>query len=159
NFRPKAADADGDTLTYSVANKPAWASFNTTTGQLSGTPSSASVGTYSNIVISVSDGKASAALPAFAIAVNASSIGGATLSWTPPTQNIDGTALSDLAGYRIYYGTSATALTQMVQVSGVGVSTYVVENLSPSTYYFAVRAYTASGAESTNSNMVSKIVQ
>jgi hypothetical protein len=159
SFRPTAADADGNTLTYSIANKPTWASFSTTTGQLSGTPSSANVGTYSNIVISVSDGKASTALPAFAIAVNASSIGGATLSWTAPTQNIDGTALTDLAGYRIYYGTNASSLTKMIQVSGVGVSSYVIENLSPSTYYFAVRAYTTGGAESTNSNTVSKIVQ
>ena len=159
SFRPTAADADGNTLTYSIANKPTWASFSTTTGQLSGTPSSASVGTYSNIVISVSDGKASASLPAFAIAVNATSIGGATLSWTPPTQNTDGSALTDLAGYRIYYGTSSSSLTKMIQVNGVGISSYVVENLSPSTYYFAVRAYTNGGAESTNSNLVSKVVQ
>jgi hypothetical protein len=159
SFRPTAADADGDTLTYSIANKPAWASFSATTGQLSGTPSSASVGTYANVVISVSDGKASASLPAFAIAVNAVSIGGVTLSWTAPSQNTDGSALTDLAGYRIYYGTSTAALTQMIQVSGVGVSSYVIENLAPSTYYFAVRAYTSGGAESTNSNTVSKIVQ
>src|SRR4029453_16443121 len=61
-FRPTAADADGDTLTFSITNKPAWAAFNTTTGQLSGTPASASAGTYSNIAIKVSDGKASVAL-------------------------------------------------------------------------------------------------
>jgi hypothetical protein len=159
SFRPTAADADGDTLAYSIANKPAWASFSTTTGLLSGTPSGASVGTYSNVIISVSDGKASAALPAFAITVNAVSIGGATLSWSAPSQNTDGSALTNLAGYRIYYGTSATALTQMVQVNGVGVSSYVIENLAPSTYFFAVRAYTSAGAESSNSNTVTKIVQ
>ena len=68
-FRPTASDADGDTLTFAIANRPAWATFNTATGQLSGTPTSASAGTYSNIVISVSDGKASAALAAFAITV------------------------------------------------------------------------------------------
>ena len=158
-FRPTASDADGDTLQFSIANKPSWAAFNATTGQLSGTPTATNVGTYSRIVISVSDGKASVALPAFAIAVNQISLGAATLSWSPPTQNTDGTVLTNLAGYRIYYGTSAAALTQIVQVSGAGMSAYVVENLAPATYYFSVRAYTSSGAESDNSNLASKVVQ
>jgi len=159
SFRPTAADADGDTLTYSITNKPTWASFSTSTGQLSGTPTSSSVGTYSNVVIKVSDGKASASLPAFSIAVSGSSIGAAQLSWMPPTQNTDGTALTNLAGYRIYYGTSSSTLTQMVQVSGTGLTSYMIENLSPATYYFAVRAYTSGGTESTNSNLVQKVVQ
>lgn len=160
NFRPTAADADGDTLTFAIANKPSWATFSTTSGQLSGTPTSSNVGTYSNVTISVSDGRTSTTLPAFAIAVNAaSSSGAATLSWTAPTQNTDGSALTNLAGYRIYYGTSSAALTQVVQVSGVGMSSYVVDNLAPSTYYFTIRAYTSGGAESSNSNVVSKIVQ
>jgi hypothetical protein len=159
NFRPTAGDADGDALTFSISNKPSWATFSASTGQLSGTPSSANVGTYSNIAISVSDGRTSATLPAFAIAVNAVSSGGAALSWSAPTQNTDGTALTDLAGYRIYYGKSASMLTQMIQVSGVGLSSYVIENLSPSTYYFTVRAYTAGGNESANSNVVAKTVQ
>jgi Putative Ig domain len=159
SFRPTAADADGDALTFSIANRPAWATFSTTTGQLSGTPSTANVGTYSNVVITVSDGRATASLPAFAIAVNQVSSGAATLSWTPPMQNTDGTSLTNLSGYRIYYGTSSAALTQMVQVNTVGVSSYVIDNLAPSTYYFAVRAYTSSGTESSNSNLVTKIVQ
>jgi hypothetical protein len=159
SFRPTAADADGDALTFAIANKPAWATFSTSTGQLSGTPSSANAGTYSNVTISVSDGHTNVSLPAFAIAVNSVSSGGVTLSWTAPTQNTDGSALTDLAGYRIYYGTNSAALTQMVQVSNVGMASYVIENLSPSTYYFTVRAYTSGGAESSNSNLVSKIVQ
>ena len=159
SFRPTASDANGDTLAFSISNRPTWATFSTVTGQLSGTPSAAHAGTYSNIVISVSDGRASAALPAFAISVNQASIGGATLSWMPPTQNTDGSALTNLAGYRIYYGTSANALTQTVQVSNPGVTSYVVENLSPATYYFAVRAYASTGAESVASNVASKVVQ
>jgi hypothetical protein len=159
SFRPTAADADGDALTFSIANRPAWATFSTATGQLSGMPSSSNVGSYSNVVISVSDGRSTVSLPAFAIAVTQVSMGAAALSWTPPTQNTDGTSLTNLAGYRIYYGTSSAALTQMVQVSTAGVSSYVIENLSPSTYYFAIRAYTAAGAESANSNLVTKVVQ
>ena len=79
--------------------------------------------------------------------------------WTAPTQNTDGSALTNLAGFRIYYGTSSTALTQIVQIANPSVSTYVVEGLSPTTYYFAVRAYTSSGAESVNSNVATKVMQ
>lgn len=158
SFQPTASDANGDALTFSIANKPSWATFSSTTGKLSGTPDAGSVGTYSNIVVSVSDGKASASLPAFSIAVNQLSLGAVTLSWTPPTQNTDGTSLANLAGYRVVYGTSASTLNQMVQVNA-GVSSIVVDNLAPATYYFAVRAYTTSGAESSNSNVATKVLQ
>lgn len=157
-FRPTAADADGDTLTFAIANRPAWATFNAATGQLSGTPSSASTGTYANVVISVSDGKVSAALAPFAITVADASSGAASLTWLPPTENTDGSSLTNLAGYRIVYGASATQLTQSIQVTNVGMSSYVVEDLAPGTYYFAVRAYTSAGAESADSNVVAKIV-
>ena len=62
-------------------------------------------------------------------------------------------------GYRIYFGTTPAALMQTIQVNGAGISSYVVDNLAPATYYFAVRAYTSSGAESSSSNTVSKAVQ
>jgi hypothetical protein len=158
-FRPIAADADGDMLTFAISNRPAWATLNAATGQLTGTPTATSAGTYSNIVISVSDGTASAALAAFSIAVVDASNGAATLTWTPPTTNTDGSTLTTLAGYRIAYGTSAAQLTQTIQLGNAGMSSYVVENLAPGTYYFAVRAYTSGGAESANSNVVTKIVQ
>jgi hypothetical protein len=158
-FRPTAADGDGDPLTFSITNRPAWAGFNTATGQLSGTPTSASAGVYSNIVIKVSDGKASAALAAFSITVTDELIGAAALSWEPPTTNTDGSALTNLAGYRIVYGASATQLTQTIQVANAGLSAYLVENLAPGTYYFAVRSYTSKGAESADSNVVPKVVR
>jgi hypothetical protein len=159
SFRPTASDPDGNTLTYSIANRPSWATFNTTSGQLSGTPSASQVGTYSNITISVSDGRATTSLAAFAIAVVDVSNGGATLSWSAPTSNTDGTSLSNLAGYRISYGTSSSALTQTVQIANPSVTNYTISNLSPGTYYFAVRAYTSNGTESNNSNVSSKAVQ
>ena len=155
-FTPSAADADGDPLAFSIQNKPAWAAFNTTTGRLSGTPAAADVGTYSNISITVSDGHASTSLSSFAIAVTAVANGRATLSWTAPTENTDGSALSNLAGYRIRYGTSATSLTQTIVIDNASVTTYVVENLSPATWYFAVTAVNSQGAESTNSNVANK---
>lgn len=159
SFRPTAADADGDKLTFSISNKPSWATFSTSTGQLSGTPGSSAAGTYSNIAISVSDGKSSRSLSAFAISVKQTATTSASLSWTPPTQNTDGSSLTNLAGYRLYYGTSATALTQSIQIANPSVSTYVIDGLTPTTYYFAVRAYTSSGAESANSNVASKSLQ
>src|SRR6185369_623229 len=92
-FKPAASDADGDTLTFSIQNKPSWLAFSTTTGKLSNTATKASVGTYSNIVIKVSDGALTAALPAFSIKVSAS---GTTnkppvISGTPTTAVTAGT--------------------------------------------------------------------
>ncbi len=156
SFQPAATDSDGDKLTFSISNKPSWASFSTTTGKLSGTPAAADAGSYPNIVISVSDGKASKSLSAFAIAVNQPATRSATLSWAAPTQNVDGTALVNLAGFRIYYGTSSTALNKTIEVANPSISTYVIDGLAPATYYFAVRAYTSAGTESANSNVANK---
>lgn len=161
SFRPTGSDPEGRTLTWSISNRPSWATFSTTTGALTGTPAAANVGTTSNIVISASDGTNRTSLPAFNVAVVAqgSSGGSASLSWTPPTTNTNGTQLSNLAGYRIYYGTSPSTLTRTVQVSGAGMTRYVVSDLSPATYYFSIRAYSSTGAESSNSNVVTKVVQ
>jgi hypothetical protein len=86
-------------------------------------------------------------------------VGTALLSWTPPTRNTDGTAITNLVGYRIAYGMSSAELTQTIQVANAGASSYTVGSLSPGTYYFAVRAYTSGGTESVNSNVVGKAVQ
>jgi hypothetical protein len=166
SFTPTGRDPEGRTLGYSIANRPAWASFSTSTGRLSGTPTSSRVGTYSNIRISVSDGRSTVSLPAFSIVVRSassppppSSTGAATLSWTPPTRNTDGSSLTNLAGYRIYYGTSSTALTRTININSAGLASYVVTNLSPATYYFAITAYNATGAESSRSGVVSKVIR
>lgn len=156
-FAPTATDADGDSLTFTVANKPAWATFEATTGRLSGTPTLAQVGTYANITIAVSDGKTTTSLNAFSIAVTQISTGTAVLSWLPPTENTDGSQLTNLSGYRIYYGTSAGTLNQSIDVSNAGLSNYVVQNLSPATWYFAVKAV-AGGVESNLSNVASKTI-
>lgn len=157
-FQPTAKDPNGDTLGFTIANRPGWASFNTTTGALTGTPTLANVGTWGSISIRVSDGKTTTALPTFAIKVVQSSSGVASLSWTPPTRNTNGTSLTNLAGYRIYYGTSSSALTSQIQIANAGTATYVVQNLSKGTYYFGVRSYNTSGAESGMSNVASKTI-
>lgn len=157
-FTPSAADTDGDTLAFSIQNKPSWATFNTATGRLSGTPSGADVGTYSNIGISVSDGTASTALGTFSIAVTTISNGSATLSWTAPTQNTDGSTLVNLSGYKISYGTSASSLTNTIVITNPSVTTYMVEDLAPATWYFAVSAVTSAGVESSLSNVANKAI-
>jgi hypothetical protein len=159
SFVPTAADGDGDLLTFSVTNLPSWASFNTATGAITGMPGSGDVGTSSNIRISVSDGVASTALAAFSITVSAASVstGTATLSWLPPTQNTDGSALTDLAGFKIYYGTASGNYTEVITVDNPGISSYLVDSLPTGfTYYFVMTAMDASGMESEYSTEGSK---
>jgi hypothetical protein len=158
SFQPSATDPDNDTLTYSISGRPSWTTFSTTTGLLSGTPAVGDVRTYSNIVISVSDGTAQVALPAFSITVVATATGSATLSWTPPTQNTDGSPLTDLSGYRIYWGTTQNSLVNSVTVNNAGLSSYVVDQLTPATWYFATTALNSMGVESGLSNVASKVV-
>jgi len=82
--------------------------------------------------------------------------GSATLSWLPPTTDTSGAALANLAGYQIRYGTTSSDLSQTVQITNPGLTSYVISNLTPGTYYFGIAAYTATGAQSQLSNLVSK---
>lgn len=159
SFVPDATDTDNDTLSFSVAGLPAWASVNTANGAITGTPGSADVGTYSNIVISVSDGQANASTAPFSITVNVIATGSVTLSWTPPTQNTDGSALIDLAGYNIYWGVSPGSYPNSVRIDNGSISTYVVENLLPGTYEFVAASINSTGVESSFSNSATKLVQ
>jgi len=84
--------------------------------------------------------------------------GMATLSWQAPTTNTDGAALTDLAGYRIYYGMNADDLTQTVQLTGLGLQTYVIDDLGSGTWYFAIKAVTSTSVESALSDVVSKTI-
>jgi len=158
SFQPSASDPDGQALTFSIANKPSWASFSTSTGRLSGTPSSTGVGSYTGIVIGVSDGSATASLPSFTLTVQQVQTGSATITWTPPTTNTDNSALTNLRGYRIYFGTSSSNLSQMVDIPNPGISSAVIEALASGTWYFAVKAYNTSNVESSLSNVTSKAI-
>lgn len=110
-------------------------------------------------------GKGSATLPphpttqpkAYALACASEAETQAFLTWTPPTTNTDGTALTNLAGYRVHWGESAQALSQSAQVANAGATSHTVSNLTPGrAYFFGVRAYTSQGAESALSNIVTK---
>ena len=89
-----------------------------------------------------------------------SSTGNATLMWLPPTTNEDGSALEDLAGYKLYYGTSSDKLNNVIKIDNPGLSTYVIDGLSENvTYYFAIKAIDFAGNESIFSNITSKYIQ
>jgi len=170
SFQPSSSDANGLRVTFGIWDKPSWATFDNNTGRLYGTPTSSNVGTTSNIVITAYDGYHSASLAAFSIAVRAAieaaalpapplpSTGTVTLSWTPPTENTDGTTLTNLAGYHIYYGTSPSNLSQRIELANPGLASYVISSLTPATWYFAVAAYNSSGYDGGNAN-VSFVVQ
>jgi hypothetical protein len=158
SFTPTASDPSGKTLTFSIQNQPVWASFNPANGALTGTPGAANAGTYSNIVISVSNGSASASLPAFSISVNQVSNGSAALTWTPVSQNTNGSVLTDLAGYRVHYGTSPNGMGTVVVLANPSLTNYLVTNLSSGTWYFGITAYTTTGIESSLSNVGQKTV-
>lgn len=158
-FTPTSHDPDGAALTYSITNAPAWASFDTATGRLSGTPGAEHVGATHSIVISVSDGERSTSLAAFAVTVHAVATGSATLSWLPPTTNSDGSPLTNLAGYRIYWGNSADSFPNSVTLDNPGLTRYVVTDLVPGTWFFVATALNGIGAESGFSSPASHIIQ
>jgi len=157
SFTPTASDPSGHSMSFSITNKPAWATFSIATGQLSGTPAATDVGTYPGIVISVSDGFASAALPAFSITVTPATPppGNANLRWTAPTLNTNGTVLSDLSGYTISYGTSPTALTYSVTITDPTATSYTISGLAAGTWYFAIAANASDGTQSALTSVVS----
>jgi hypothetical protein len=158
-FQPAARDPAGKTLSFSIQNKPAWASFSIANGLLDGHPSATQTGTYGNIVISASNGQYSSALPAFSIIVDPSAATGtAKVSWVVPTVNTNGSPLTDLAGVRIYYGTSQSALNQSVQVNGTSTTSYTLSGLSAGTWYFGAEAFTTNGLASSMSTIVSKTI-
>ncbi len=157
-FTPAASDADGDPVTFSIVNRPAWAAFNSATGALTGTPGTGTVGTYSSITIRVSDGVATASLPAFSIDVQQVALGSATLSWQAPTTRTDGSPLTNLAGYRIRYGTASGSYPNVITIPNGGLTSAMIENLPAATWYFVVSAYDSTGAESANTSPVAKTI-
>jgi hypothetical protein len=159
SFKPTAADSDKDTISFTIANKPSWAAFDATTGTLTGTPASKDVGSYSGIEIAATDGKSVTALPAFAITVAAAiATNNVEVAWTPPTQNADGSTLTDLSGYKIHYGTASGNYTGTVSVNNAGVTRYALDTLPKGTIFLAMTAVNTAGAESDYSKEVSVTV-
>lgn len=157
SFTPTVID-DGpiSSLKFVIQNRPKWLSFSYSSGRISGTPTLADVGLYSGIRIFVDDGpNAAVGTPKFSIAVIQPAGGSARIKWVAPTLKADGTPLTNLAGYRILYGTSPTALDKSIEIKSPIITGYAVDNLTPATWYFAVIAYNTDGAESVKSNIAS----
>lgn len=83
--------------------------------------------------------------------------GSAVLTWVAPTQNTDGSALTNLASYRIYYGTSPTALSATRDVT-VGNLSHTLTPLADGTWYFSMTATNSAGTESLRTNIANKVV-
>jgi hypothetical protein len=159
SWKPIVSDPNNDAVALTLNGKPAWAAFDPRTGQVFGTPTATYAGTMTTSKLNASDGTNTTTLR-FSITVgtsaSASSTGVAavTLNWTPPTTNTDGSALTNLSGYRIMYGPAPGQYTKSLNVS-VGLSRYTIDSLSPGKYYFAIAAKNSAGIESEPSPEVS----
>lgn len=158
DFTPQASDPDGDSLRFEIQARPPWATFNPNTGRLYGTPTAA--GTFSDITISVTDGTTRVSLPAFSITVSEGSAatGYAKLSWSAPMTNTDGSALTDLAGFRVYYGLIPDALSERLEIADPAARSILIQGLTSGTWYFSISAYTARGVESARTPPASKTI-
>jgi hypothetical protein len=82
-----------------------------------------------------------------------------TLSWQAPSARTDGTPLTNLAGYRIFYGRMSETYDFTIDIANPGILDYVVDGLSPGDWYFVAAAYDSAGMESNFSNEVVRSVQ
>jgi hypothetical protein len=157
-FTPGVESNGDSTPVFSITGLPLWASFDQDTGELSGTPRETDVGLFSAITISATDGVTEASLPPFSIEVG-SATGSVTLSWTPPTENEDGSPLMDLAGYRIYWQNALGTETRTIKIDNPGLSMIVIDDLAAGTYEFAMTSFNADGIESSRSNTITRVVK
>lgn len=150
SFQP-TVNSNSVNLSFTSTGLPSWLTLNSSSGVLAGTPSVTDEGTTGHITITANAGSASATTTPFTIRVVAppsGDTGSVKLSWVAPTENTDGTPVSELAGYRIYYGTNPSELTESITIAGATATTYVVDGLAAGTYYFSVMAYTSTGLNS-----------
>lgn len=142
-FVPTVANAILPDLQFAYINRPSWSESYRRSGAIMGTPSEP--GVFSDIQIEAWDGVhfgISAPFTITVVAPGSRSSGSVTLRWVRPTENIDGSALTNLAGYLIRYGTSAAALNARVRVESADSTTAEIENLSPGKWYFEVAGIT-----------------
>ena len=158
SFTPSVNGSNGDVLSFSIRNQPRWSTFDSATGRVSGQTLPGDEGVYENIQIEVSNGSTNASLPDFSITVTDTAFGSMTLSWVAPTENSDGTPLTDLAGYNIYFGLSQGDHSNRVHINNPSISTYMVENLLPDTYYVVATSFNRLDVESAYSNLAVKTV-
>lgn len=113
----------------------------------SGTPATATDTSTAGTTTSTSGSTSSGSTPS----TGSTSV---TLNWEAPTENNNGSALTNLAGYKIHYGTASKDYTEVVAVSNPSLNRYVIDSLQSGTYYFAITAYNSAGVESPMSGEV-----
>jgi hypothetical protein len=150
SFTPTASDAEEDHLTFAITNKPDWANFSTTTGELSGF--SDNLNSYTSIVISVADESHTTSLTAFDINTLLPNPLEITIRWQAPTEDTNDQPISDLDGFKIYYGTSNGDFENTMTINNGDATQANIGNLSPGGYYFTLAALTSNGTESAHSN-------
>jgi hypothetical protein len=145
-----------DSTTQNLTTSVTWSSSNTGVATVSNATGSKGLATGvaagTTTITAVSGGVSGTT----SLTVTAPVTGSATLGWSASTTNVDGTPLTDLAGYKIYYGTSSGSYSKVIDVGNI--TTFVVNNLTAGTYYFTVTAYNIYGSESGYSNEASKII-
>jgi len=158
-FEPQRS-VSSSLVTFTVTGLPTWAHFDSSTGALSGIPQVHDEGTTGHIVISASNDSGTTSMAPFVITVTApaSQGGSVVLSWQAPTENMDGSPITNLAGYHIYYGTDADNLTSTITVNGADTTSYVVNGLQEGAYYFSVVAFNSAGLSSGKSNLADQSV-
>ena len=90
-----------------------------------------------------------------ALPISSSSNSSITFNWVPPTENSNGSPLTNLAGYKIHYGTASQDYSEVVALNNPSLSRYVLDSLPSGTWYFAITAYNTAGVESTLSGEIS----
>jgi hypothetical protein len=88
-----------------------------------------------------------------------STVGGSTtLTWQPPATNTDGTPLTNLTAFKVYWGTAQGTYPHSTSIASGTARTHTVTGLGTGTWYFVVTALNAKGIESPYSNVWQKIV-
>ena len=79
-----------------------------------------------------------------------------TIRWTAPTENVDGTQLTDLDGFAVYWGNGSRNYSTSVNL-GAGAREWTLD-VAPGTYYLAVTALNSQNEESGYSNEIVKVI-
>jgi hypothetical protein len=154
NQQFSATGTFSDNTTQILTTQVVWSSSNTGIAAISSSGLATSIAAGST-TISATSGSISRTSTLSVTSVTTT--GSATLSWAAPTTNTDGTPLTNLAGYKIYYGTSSGNYTLSQDIGNI--TSYTINNLPSGTYYFAVTSYDSSGMQSVYSNEARKTIQ
>lgn len=159
-FKPSVYSRTGVTPTrFGVINLPQWATLGRD-GTLSGTPGPQHVGTYDGIHLIVYVGGEYAMLGPLSILVRDTSTSPrVTLSWQAPRQNVDGSPLTDLGGYRIFAARQGSVLQEVKRIADPQLTRVVIDKLDAGTWFFQVTALTDLGVQSEPTRMVWKQVR